>query len=305
MTTQVRLYEGRISGETSRRLETIHEVGKLHSRFQHTLNIVLNIQLPNLITLGDERLLGSPNSVAITDFQQLLHSISEHASFLVVGDRIYIDTYVIIQLKIITEYEQEPLLETPDLSGSITRQRQFLEQELIRLNPYPEQPAYLPFFQQVILEGEALVAAITTRNWLDTQYHGRRLLGLGVGLTPSGDDYLTGLLLSLDNIESHTNNHAAFILKQHVSRAIFGGNKQHLDRTNDISQHQLYFAQRGEGKVCVLNLIKGIKQKRFTESELQVAIKEVLSIGSTSGYDLLLGVLAGLTMLTRSEEQSK
>lgn len=299
MKAQVALYEGRISRETSKRLENIQEIGKIHSIFQHTLNIVLNIQLPNLITLGDDRLLGSPNSVSIDGFQQLLATLPDNASCLLLPHRIYIDTHAIIQLKVDTQSEAETLLVEKGVFSNegLTSEndyRCYLEQHLAKHNPYLSNPSYFPFFQQVKVEGAALVAAIMARNWVEVKYHGRRLIGLGVGLTPSGDDYLTGLLLTLNQ---------KALLKQNVNEAIFGNGQQLLEKTNVISQHQLYFAKAGEGKASVLNLITGIKQKRLKACELQTAIAEVLSIGSTSGYDMLLGVLAGLTILTRSEEK--
>ena len=47
------IFEGVTSLKTNKRLEEWNVEGEIHSLFNHTANIVLNRQLPNMITLGD------------------------------------------------------------------------------------------------------------------------------------------------------------------------------------------------------------------------------------------------------------
>lgn len=297
MKAQVKVYEGRMSAETGRRLQNMSEIGKIHSVFRQTFNIVFNVQLPNLLTIGNSLVDGAPNSISVPQFQQLLASLSENDSCLILPDKIYLDTHSIIDLHV----SQPNLEKFSDHTGVVElgglRQNIKLLQVRLQIhNLYLNNPAYLPFFKQVIVEGDSLIEAVVSGNWELVKFHGRRLIGLGVGLTPTGDDYLTGLLLSLGK---------GTLLKQEIGKVIFGGNSSPLNQTNVISQHQLFFAMGGEGKASVLNLVNGMKQGVIDEVNLQAMVDEVRQIGSTSGFDLLLGILAGLTILVRSEEKNE
>ena len=136
-------------------------------------------------------------------------------------------------------------------------------------------------------------------NWERVRKHGRRLIGLGLGLTPTGDDYLTGLLLALQL------NHK---LRETIIEAIFDAllDKSILHATNLLSQQQIYFALHGEAKPSLLSLIQVCQTPEvgnLSSASIQLLVEEVLSIGSTSGYDLLTGVLAGLHIMERMECQ--
>jgi hypothetical protein len=114
----------------------------------------------------------------------------------------------------------------------------------------------------------------------------RDLIGLGVGLTPSGDDLLIGLmasLLSLAGRSSAAKDIAS--LAQDIAMLASG-------RTTLISQAFLQHAANNETSEILRDLICSV----LTASDVQVATAagRVLRIGSSSGAELILGVLLGI-----------
>lgn len=112
-----------------------------------------------------------------------------------------------------------------------------------------------------------------------------QFIGLGEGLTPSGDDFLVGLLWALWVGEAdHLPGFATFLYAVQST----------LHKTNDISAQMLRFAIR----------------KRFTEPLISLArvsdptdcaeaFKRITAFGHTSGFDTLCGLLVGLKITER------
>ena len=112
-----------------------------------------------------------------------------------------------------------------------------------------------------------------------------QFIGLGEGLTPSGDDFLVGLLWALWVGEADRLPGFATFLYAVQST---------LHKTNDISVQMLRFAIR----------------KRFTEPLISLArvsdptdcaeaFKRIAAFGHTSGFDTLCGLLVGLKTTER------
>jgi len=121
------------------------------------------------------------------------------------------------------------------------------------------------------------------------------ILGLGPGLTPSCDDFLAGLLMSI-------NTAGASIFRSEPQTVRFF-NKISSDisalakeKTTIYSQSLLNEAAVGEGPENALDLILSI----VTMSPEQVAglSKRLTSVGATSGADISIGVYYGIRFLT-------
>ena len=100
------------------------------------------------------------------------------------------------------------------------------------------------------------------------------LIGLGPGLTPSGDDLLSGILAVLKCFDP-----AGFQL---ASQAVLTG----IHKTNDISKSYLLWACGGYGSDAVIHTIQG-----FTNEEENRAALKLLQLGHTSGADILEGLV--------------
>ena len=124
------------------------------------------------------------------------------------------------------------------------------------------------------------------------------LTGLGIGLTPSGDDILAGLFAAL------------IITSKAAHKKWFMDNLGRLlprieGLTNDVSLNyhkaisQGYFPERFSSLISAM-----ITARRFTE--VQPALQDMLQWGHTSGYEITLGMVIGfLLSIEKLEEPSK
>jgi hypothetical protein len=108
----------------------------------------------------------------------------------------------------------------------------------------------------------------------------RALAGLGIGLTPAGDDYLVGIMHGLWLTRPERE---AASLCQAIHEAADG-------RTNSLSQAWLAAAARGESGEVWHNLLAA------PENQLDDTIRRILPTGHTSGADALAGFLTVLTV---------
>jgi hypothetical protein len=114
------------------------------------------------------------------------------------------------------------------------------------------------------------------------------LLGLGPGLTPSGDDYLVGLFAVL-NIDGSP-----------CQGWLNGGTDVLADAaqlTHAISLAALTEAAGGRVRESIQTLIEALMHG--TPESLVDPLHRVLAIGSSSGADLVAGILAGLELNLR------
>ncbi|MGH3386172.1 MAG: DUF2877 domain-containing protein [Nocardioidaceae bacterium] len=116
-----------------------------------------------------------------------------------------------------------------------------------------------------------------------------RLLGLGPGLTPAGDDVLAGALVAL----SAAAHPAAGRLVAAVAAA------RPFTRTTTVSAALLAHAARGECIPPVAAYLRALDRG----TDLEAARADLLGVGHTSGWALLLGVHYGLAA-TRTDAEA-
>lgn len=105
------------------------------------------------------------------------------------------------------------------------------------------------------------------------------IIGLGIGLTPSGDDFLCGVLAGL-LLRNATDHPFSTELRQQI--------RQKLSDTNDISRAFLQCALQGQFSEAVCSL-----GRNLNPDQLSAAFS---AIGHSSGMDTLCGVLYALTL---------
>jgi Protein of unknown function (DUF2877) len=114
-----------------------------------------------------------------------------------------------------------------------------------------------------------------------------RIVGLGPGLTPSGDDVLAGLLIALRLLGNAVDGgHRAVWLADWISAAVTADAGT---RTTALAATLLHCASRGQASAEVAALLRGLTG---LEPALP-ALRRLLAAGHTSGSDLAWGVLAG------------
>lgn len=116
------------------------------------------------------------------------------------------------------------------------------------------------------------------------------LLGLGPGLTPTGDDVLTGIALLGAQPASRI---------RHVGAAIVAELDRRPDATTVVARATLREAARGRARQSLMTLL-GVLAGRGAGSvqrpALLQAAQRVIGIGHTSGTDILSGIVAGLRL---------
>jgi hypothetical protein len=119
----------------------------------------------------------------------------------------------------------------------------------------------------------------------------KSLIGLGLGLTPSGDDFLTGMILTLHYANwapgSETRGIAAF------GRGVVG---LAMGRTTPVSLEQLRYASHGEAEEVIARAAIALL---WALESLRPAIEALLDTGSSSGSDLLSGMCIASKLLFR------
>jgi hypothetical protein len=139
--------------------------------------------------------------------------------------------------------------------------------------------------------GEAIRTLIeATRSYqLDDLSALTRLIGLGTGLTPCGDDFLVGYLAGLWCTVRDFVERRQFVSK--LGQAVI-----HLSgRTNDISRTYLHHATDGQVSSRLDALARAISRLESPEQLLPVA-ESAMQSGHTSGMDAVTGLLLGLAI---------
>lgn len=114
-----------------------------------------------------------------------------------------------------------------------------------------------------------------------------RIVGLGPGLTPSGDDALAGLLLALRLLGGAVpGGGRAVWLADWLGAAVTAYAD---DRTTSLAATLLRCAARGQASVEAGAVLRGIAG----QDPITPAVKRLLGIEHTSGADLAWGLLAG------------
>ncbi|WP_423801983.1 DUF2877 domain-containing protein [Neobacillus sp. SAB-20_R2A] len=113
--------------------------------------------------------------------------------------------------------------------------------------------------------------------------HAISIIGLGPGLTPSGDDFLVGLFTSFSMLNSPFYGRRSFC-EDVVSKA--------KTLTNDISWMALQKASTGKVRESIILLLNALLDEN--EADLFLSLNKVLNIGSSSGTDIALGLVGGL-----------
>lgn len=113
-----------------------------------------------------------------------------------------------------------------------------------------------------------------------------RLVGLGPGLTPSGDDVLAGLLVALRHLGTAARAGRAVWLADRLAEAVTSAART---RTTPLSATLLHCAARGEASPEVIDVLRGVAGRQ----PLEPALRRLHRLGHTSGADLAQGIAIG------------
>lgn len=115
----------------------------------------------------------------------------------------------------------------------------------------------------------------------------RKLIGFGIGLTPSMDDFISGLMVSL----IYLCKRYGFKISEayNLNSAII---REGLEGTTKVSAEMLTFSSMGKSSQLVRSLILALLCETEDYRILQ-RVKEAIEVGETSGTDTILGIYIG------------
>lgn len=133
----------------------------------------------------------------------------------------------------------------------------------------------------------ALAAYCSAGDLAGTVEVAESLVGLGPGLTPSGDDVLAGLLLALRLLGGAIRGGTRAVwLADWLGAAV---TCHAADRTTSVSATLLHCAARGQAAAEVATLLRAFAGQEAAAP----AMARLLAVGHTSGADLAWGLAAG------------
>lgn len=137
---------------------------------------------------------------------------------------------------------------------------------------------------------QGLFQGLRTRNIMTMRKNAGKLAGLGLGLTPAGDDFLIGSILALWACLAQDE-------AEHIGMALA---EEAAPRTNSLSAAWLRASARGEAAEHWHLLFSALAAGNV--NKLHKAARAILPTGHTSGADSLGGFVATVRLL--SEEQA-
>jgi hypothetical protein len=134
---------------------------------------------------------------------------------------------------------------------------------------------------------DAVRAALQTNDMPAFEQASIRVLGLGHGLTPSGDDFLGGIFFALAHRPYPDWSASLPTLQANICKAC-------ETATNPISAALLADNMAGASYGVLHDMLDALESN---DAEfIAAACKALLSLGSSSGADLLAGLLLALTL---------
>ncbi|MBO0440762.1 DUF2877 domain-containing protein [Candidatus Enterococcus ikei] len=267
--------------------------GEVHSTFNRTINIIC--ASGELYTLAAEELDNAPNTLRVSEFFNDRLELAIGTPIFTRKDQLMISDIAEIQLQNVNEW-QYPQIEFPKtqeysrLSDRVNLVNEWLKQ-INENGGYLLNKVSVTTYEKMIYtmlwkESNQLLTYLKEKQLFQAMKQLNRVIGLGPGLTPSGDDFLVGLALIFT-----TENYPYHSLKQWLVNS----RNELKKRTNVISFSTLDWAIKGAARERI-----GLFLEELFYGEKEELLKEkmmaVLTIGSTSGGDMLTGMLAGIKL---------
>lgn len=297
-----------IGSTAARRIVNQKRIGQVHSVFRRTFNV---LTLDNQLISVVRRDIGKGPINIVTNLPQYMNmtsiGIRKNFEVLKINDLILVGKNVLISTKNAQQWKPQKKFRSNLLTSKKIRDNLMKVKEatcvfgqfsgLGQVIEYANDEHLekcvgkkLNLFAQMALPHiSKLMTAIRAGSSKDIKKRVRKLIGFGPGLTPSADDMLSGLMTSLTLIaENFGNTNFVRRVNKDITSCIPGG-------TSLISQEFLMHAAAGEANDPIITLIEKVLTSK--SKELESVTKAVLSIGGTSGTDIVLGILLGFQLL--------
>lgn len=268
--------------------------GVVHSAFRRAVNITCQAT-GELHTLVSDELDDGPNSLVVATDDFLRAGIRPGDAVRAGAGNLAIAGKAVVNLTEVAAWRAP--LPTSRVARSVLRERLVEAERLLRRDGTPGGFIADPSGGEIarvttrMLQEAAngVIAALGHGDESEALRQAQRLVGLGPGLTPSGDDFLLGLL-------------AARALGRGRAGDEFARGVARLAKTdtNPISHAALAKAAKGEVRDGIARFIIALSEPGG--EALPMALARVLAIGSSSGTEIAFGVIRGLASLIDNGE---
>lgn len=272
---------------------------KVHSMYERTINIKLGSQLIALQTKGSPL---SPISIILpinkSDMDNLKITkaslVTVNNGQLIIGDNVIniSDNTFKYDSHLISYNVNEELSELIGEMLIRTRRGGFSK---ILLNELVNDDIALKFAKKQMLKCITIIdnvpvnklSPLQVKNFIENII---TLIGVGTGLTPSGDDFICGILAAMTNSKVLCDSNLHNALRKAVN--------SNLERTNTISAAFLRCAANSDFSLPVISLLEDanstkIYDYRFVDRHLN----DFLAVGHSSGMDTLSGMYWSMGIL--------
>ncbi|MFF2754847.1 DUF2877 domain-containing protein [Psychrobacillus sp. NPDC058041] len=261
--------------------------GFVHSTFKRTVNIQC-LEDGELYTIACNEIDNGPNTLivdlAVFEDINVLDKVHSVNNIISIGNK--------MSITIDKAKKWESILPTYHantgvLKNNIKIMKQYIDihgkSGGIKSNTVNESPFEQEMSKMLQERKGLLVNELSNKRLHEAIPHAVSLLGLGPGLTPSGDDFLVGLFTSFQLKNSPFANYQWFF--EEIERVA-------KTATNEISYIAIKKASVGKIRESIIVLVNALFEEN--EEQLILSLKKVLNIGSSSGTDIALGILTGL-----------
>jgi len=274
-------------------LEDLSEMsvkGEIHSAFENCVNGLFNTdQVFNIIP---ERTWVNPRSIQVTQNDWVEHQLSQIDR----GDSFHIDEQILYipDLNIYLDLKKAMIW---DPNGNHFPRGLSIHQVLenLRIVKIVFDKCEDRFMSSTHFNKSLKERVLFFKRSLVDGNHSRidgaitSLIGFGPGLTPTGDDFLTGFMAALHFLErigycSPYGNKIFDFIKLSC-----------IGKTSLISQQMLLDGASGQFALPITKLMKDILT-RDDEDLLKDSINNLLGLGAYSGFDILGGILCGIEL---------
>ena len=256
--------------------------GQIHSVFEHAVNVQV-AGSETLLTVFASETTDLPQGIRVSPTGLWTQPLSPRQAVKRQGGRLDLgEAGISIELSGAPVYHGTLQGICPDRM-TLNRRLAWVEQNLRALEG--SHPG--PLEKRISAALSQLTEAVRIRDREGIQHSTADLVGLGPGLTPSGDDILVGFSAGLRCTARNKN-----------SEFLFRALQANAARTNDISRTYLLLAARGLYSSSLRTLCQAICADRnsysaISRSFLEKSAQVVLHTGHTSGRDTVRGLLAG------------
>ena len=144
---------------------------------------------------------------------------------------------------------------------------------------------------------ENFVKAFINNNIKEINTLSKKIIGFGPGLTPSMDDFLSGMMIA--------NLYVSHYLKLSIEDA-YSINKQIVynidNKTTRVSEEMLKQSSIGETNEDIRNLM--VRIIGISNNQLSDLLEKVINFGHSSGTDILCGIYIGSCILIQRYEEN-